>query len=195
MWIFDGIIADKQTTTNTQTDEDVLIINDSVDDWLIISDMSSSDIPNSAITFFEEPTEVKILDDTITESDLFWGDVITKEWTTEELAVVDTDSIKTEWNETSFGNIDTSSIIAQTNTTAIVWNPNEVLVGAISSLEGFLAWHEESIGIKMNTIETKQEEITNLKEDIKILNEEARIIAEEKMKVEKMIELFKSQKI
>gem|GEM_PF-6057168 len=47
----------------------------------------------------------------------------------------------------------------------------------------------------MSTIEAKQEEIARLKQEIKDLNEEAKIIAEEKMKVEKMIELFKSQRV
>lgn len=205
MWIFDGVITDEDNSaTNTatmeqsQTSEDnSLIISDSQDNT-VITNISSSDIPDSAISFFDETTEATQTENIWTS--LFWNKIVSEqesvqsaeEWDvvfSQEEAVDNTSLVNLFWTS------EQSDIITQATTSTVVWNPNEILANAISSLEIFLAWHEDSIADKMESIEAKQVQINNLKQEIKALNEEAKVVAEEKMKVEKMIELFKSQKV
>lgn len=191
MGIFDGIIAQEQTNTTTatvakpNTDDEILIIDDQTNNSIFNSDITSTDIPDSAISFFDEP-KAEITESVTNVEEHNMDEIIVQDETTPISEITA--------EETWFWKIENSTIMPQI-TTPEAWNPHDVLVTAISSLEGFLAWHEQTIWQKMSTIETKQEEIAKLKQDIKELNEEAKIIAEEKMKVEKMIELFKSQRI
>lgn len=191
MGIFDGIIAQEQNNTATTStivpdnNDEILIIDDQMNSSIFNADISSTDIPDSAISFFDEP-KVDTTDSLATIEEPITNEVLIQDDTTPVSEII--------IEETWFWKIENSTIMSQI-TTSDIWNPNDVLVNAISSLEAFLAWHEQTIWQKMSTIETKQEEITKLKQDIKALNEEAKIISEEKMKVEKMIELFKSQRV
>lgn len=203
MWIFDWIIAEEQNTTITDSwilltdsNEDAsLIISDSQSEGSVVSSITTFDIPDSAISFFDESSETKIQEKAKIETDLFWEDVAIVDWSKEDLVISDNYDVKDVWNKTSLENTSISSKITQNNFVGTTTNPNEILANAIVSLEGFLVWHEESMNSKMTLIDLKQAEITTLKQDIKALNDEAKIIAEEKTKVEKMIELFNSQKI
>lgn len=203
MWIFDGIITDEDNSTATvtmeqpQTNEDnLLIIGDSQDNT-ITTDISSSDIPDSAISFFDETTEATQTGNIWTS--LFWNEVVSEQESVQLAEEWDIVSFQEEAADNASVNLfwtpEQSDIITQDTTLSVAWNPNEILANAISSLETFLAWHENSIADKMESIEAKQVQINNLKQEIKALNEEAKVVAEEKMKVEKMIELFKSQKV
>gem|GEM_PF-5764384 len=61
MGIFDGIIAQEQkntTTTSTimpDNNDEILIIDDQTDNSIFTSNVTSADIPDSAISFFDEP--------------------------------------------------------------------------------------------------------------------------------------------
>lgn len=177
MWIFDWIIAEEQNkTTESSILESVDALWDS--EWAIT--ITSEDIPDSAISFFEEP---KITQEESEPTIFSWDEI-------RDIKTEDTQMSTVSW-DIEFWKVDNPDIIK----TSILDNPNEVLVNAIKSLEWFLITHKNSIGEKMASIESKQQEIDRLKEEIETLNEESGRIAEEKTKVEKMIELFKSQQI
>lgn len=199
MWIFDDIITSEDTSTTVDTDstvstiekpqineENPLIIEDSQDS---ITNVTTSDIPDTAISFFEETPVSK---EVVSESASLFNIGITEEPTiTSSKEEVATETTVTDlfWNQ------ENTSIIAQGTTSQVVGNPSEVLDNAISSLETFLTGHEDAISAKMVSIESKQAQINTLKQEIKALNDEAKNISEERTRVEKMIELFKSQKV
>ncbi len=74
-------------------------------------------------------------------------------------------------------------------------DPNIILEEATSKLNKLLKWHEKIREAKMKKVEDINLQIAELKKEAKKQTDEAKKIATEEDKVQKMIEMFQTQKI
>lgn len=230
MWLFDLIEEEKISTDSSQTtwtwsgttawdDSSFLIIEDTNNaaETPIVSEINAADIPDTAISFFDDTAVTDEKNDVILET---WAPVVTFESeasTTEENSLFASSDLSENNinNSANIDNINQTSDLFSSGTlinepvsapifdvmessidnVSLTTDPNSILDSAITELEKLSQTYDSKIDDNLKRVEEINSQISSLKEEAKKHTDEAKKTWVEKEKVAKMIDTFKSQKI
>lgn len=223
MWLFDDLVVDQPVTEDIKssslaTDDGSFLIISETPATSEISEIKAEDIPDSAISFFNEEPKAGIVSESVSSESLKIEDIVissevpvTSESITDDVqpevledVIISFDESANEPKEEILieneqPSVDTASFMWQSYVWGDLWgqpsaDPYAILSRAIADLEGLLSGYESAKSEKMTKVEKINEQIAELKQQAKRETEEAKEIANEEEKVKKMIEVFNAQK-